>query len=130
MDKKKGLGKGLSALISQSAIPELSQGFIPKLPINLIVPNPYQPRIEIKPETLMELADSIREHGVIEPLLVTKKGDDGVSGSEVKYELIAGERRWRASKLAGIDFVPVVVKEASPQEMLEMAIVENIQRAD
>jgi len=131
MDKKKGLGKGLSALISQSAIPELSQGFIPKLPINLIVPNPYQPRIEIKPETLMELADSIREHGVIEPLLVTKKIDEDQSAnSETRYELIAGERRWRASKLAGVEFVPVVVKEASPQEMLEMAIVENVQRAD
>ncbi|MEP7103877.1 MAG: ParB/RepB/Spo0J family partition protein [Candidatus Dojkabacteria bacterium] len=120
--KSSGLGRGLSALISQQAVPELSQGFIPNLPIDLIVPNPYQPRIEIKPESLMELADSIREHGVIEPLLVTK--NDG------KYELIAGERRWRSSKLAGLETVPVVVKESSPQEMLELAIVENVQRAD
>jgi ParB family chromosome partitioning protein len=79
--------------------------------------------MEIKPEQLVELADSIREHGVIEPLLVTKK-------SEHSYELIAGERRWRASQLAGITTVPVVVKEASPQEMLELAVVENVQRAD
>lgn len=122
MAKTSGLGKGLSALISQKAIPELSQGYIPNLPIDLIVPNPYQPRIEIKPENLVELADSIREHGVIEPLLVTKKDE--------KYELIAGERRWRSSKLAGLETVPVVVKESSPQEMLELAIVENVQRAD
>jgi ParB family chromosome partitioning protein len=122
MAKTSGLGKGLSALISGTAIPELSQGYIPNLPIDLIVPNPYQPRIEIKPENLVELADSIREHGVIEPLLVTKKDN--------RYELIAGERRWRSSKLAGLETVPVVVKESSPQEMLELAIVENVQRAD
>ncbi len=122
MEKKSGLGKGLSALISKETVSTISQGFIPNLPINLVVPNPYQPRIEIKPETLMELADSIREHGVIEPLLVTKKED--------KYELIAGERRWRASKLAGMETVPVVIKEASPLEMLELAIIENVQRQD
>ncbi len=121
--KKSVLGKGLSALIDETSLPEISQGFIPKLPVKLIVPNPYQPRSEIKPEELIELADSIRQHGVIEPLLVTKK-------SESQYELIAGERRWRASQLAGIETVPVVVKEASPKEMLELAIVENIQRRD
>lgn len=118
-----GLGKGLSALISEDTMHELSQAYIPDLPINQIIPNPHQPRAEIKPETLVELADSIREHGIIEPLIVTKKGED-------KYELIAGERRWRASKLAKISKVPVVVKEASPQQMLELAIVENVQRHD
>lgn len=122
MNKKSGLGKGLAALLSENTLPEISQGYIPNLPIDLIIPNTFQPRSEIKPETLLELADSIREHGVIEPLLVTKKGED--------YELIAGERRWRASKLAGMKTVAVVVKEASPQEMLELAIVENVQRAD
>ena len=121
--KKTGLGKGLSALINKEAIVELSQGFIPNLPINLIVPNPYQPRIELNPEDLVELADSIREHGVIEPLLVTKKDPS-------KYELIAGERRWRAARLAGLEHVPVVIKEASPQEMLELAVIENVQRQD
>lgn len=121
--KKSGLGKGLAALLSQSSIPDTSQGYIPNLPIDFISENPYQPRIEIKPEALVDLADSIREHGVIEPLLVTKKGDS-------KYELIAGERRWRSAKLAGLDSVPVVVRESSPQEMLELAIVENVQRAD
>lgn len=119
----KALGKGLSALISEDAKASYhSQGYIPNLPIDLIVPNPYQPRMEMKPELLVELADSIREHGVIEPLIVTKK--------DAKYELIAGERRWRAAKLAGASAVPVVVKEASPQQMLELAIVENLQRAD
>ncbi len=122
-NKKTGLGKGLSALINKDAIVELSQGFIPNLPINLIVPNPYQPRIELNPEDLVELADSIREHGVIEPLLVTKK-------DPTKYELIAGERRWRAARLAGLETVPVVIKEASPQEMLELAVIENVQRKD
>jgi ParB family chromosome partitioning protein len=120
--KQSGLGKGLSALISKTSLPDLTQGYIPNLPIDLIVPNPYQPRAEINPETLVEMADSIREHGVIEPLLVTRKGDI--------YELIAGERRWRSSKLAGMETVPVVVKESTPQEMMELAIIENVQRKD
>lgn len=120
---KSGLGKGLSALISDNTMQGVNQGYIPALPIDFIKPNPYQPRIEVKPERLVELADSIRENGVIEPLIVTKK-------SETAYELIAGERRWRASRLAGMEYVPVVVKEASPQQMLELAIVENVQRAD
>lgn len=123
MAKQFGLGKGLSALIDKDTISDISQGFISNLPINQISPNPYQPRVEIKPEKLVELADSIREHGVIEPLLVTRKG-------EKKYELIAGERRWRAAKLAGLETVAVVVKESSPQEMLELAIIENVQRED
>lgn len=101
----------------------MGQGYIPALPIDVIKPNPYQPRIEMQPEQLVELADSIREHGVIEPIIVTKKSDN-------HYELIAGERRWRASKLAGVEYVPVVVKEASPQQMLELAVVENVQRSD
>lgn len=120
---KSGLGKGLSALISENTMQGASQGYIPALPVDFIKPNPYQPRIEIKPERLLELSDSIRENGVIEPIIVTKK-------SETVYELIAGERRWRATKLAGLEYIPVVVKEASPQQMLELAIVENLQRAD
>ncbi|KXK08346.1 MAG: ParB/RepB/Spo0J family partition protein [Candidatus Dojkabacteria bacterium] len=117
------LGKGLSSLIAEDTMSQINQAYIANLPIEQILPNPYQPRTEIKPETLVELADSLREHGVIEPLIVTKK-------SEGKYELIAGERRWRAAKLAKMPTVPVVVKEASPQQMLELAIVENIQRKD
>lgn len=117
------LGKGLSALISEGDIKEINRAYIPDLNVDEIIANPYQPRVAIKPESLMELADSIREHGIIEPLIVTKKGEN-------KYELIAGERRWRAAKLAKVQTVPVVVKEASPQQMLELAIVENIQRKD
>jgi len=123
MSRKNPLGKGLSALISDDSIVKGDESFIPNLPIDQIRPNPYQPRMEIKPESLLELADSIREHGIIEPLIVTQKDED-------EYELIAGERRWRAAKLAGVKSVPSVIKEASKQQMLEMAIVENIQRAD
>ena len=80
--------------------------------------------MHIKPEDLIELADSIREHGVIQPLIITK--DEKVG----KYYIIAGERRFRASQLAGLKKVPVVIKESSPQEMLELALIENIQRED
>src|SRR5690606_20552578 len=87
-----------------------------------ISPNPHQPRQVMDQAKLQELADSIDEHGLIQPLIVTK--------TEVGYQLIAGERRWRASQLAGLVTVPVIVKETTPQQMLELAIVENIQRAD
>jgi ParB family chromosome partitioning protein len=123
MNRNKALGKGLSALISDDSIVKDDHSYIPNLPIDEIKANPFQPRMEIKPETLLDLADSIREHGVIEPLIVTQKGEN-------KYELIAGERRWRAAKLAGLKTIPCVIKEASQQQMLEMAIVENIQRED
>lgn len=117
------LGKGLSSLIPEDTLDKIQQPFIPNLPIEKIVPNREQPRIDMDPEKLIELADSIREHGVIEPLIVTQRSID-------EYELIAGERRWRAAKLAGVKTVPVVLKEASPLQMLELAIVENIQRED
>ncbi len=123
MSNSKAIGKGLSALISDDSIINEENSYVPNLPIDKIRPNPHQPRIEIKPESLLELADSIREHGILEPLIVTQKGND-------EFELIAGERRWRAAKLAGLKKVPAVIKEASPQQMLEMAIVENVQRAD
>lgn len=92
------------------------------LDINLLEPNPLQPRGLITPESLAELAESIREHGILEPLVIAK--------TPAGFQIIAGERRWRASKLLGIPKVPVVVKETSPQGMLEMAIVENVQRQD
>lgn len=92
------------------------------LDINLLEPNPLQPRGLITPESLAELAESIREHGILEPLVVAK--------TPAGFQIIAGERRWRASKLIGIIKVPVVIKETSPQGMLEMAIVENVQRQD
>lgn len=122
MSKKRGLGRGLGALIPVDEAHFVDQGSVRVLAVSDIKPNPHQPRTVLDQQTLAELADSIREHGLIQPLIVTK-GEDS-------YTLIAGERRWRASKLAGLTEVPVVVKEATPQEMLELAIIENIQRAD
>lgn len=93
-----------------------------ELDISLLQPNPLQPRGLISPESLEELADSIRSHGVLEPLVVAK--------TPAGFQIIAGERRWRASKVAGLGKVPVIIRETSPQGMLEMAIVENVQRID
>ena len=92
------------------------------LSVEELQPNPLQPRGLIQPDTLVELADSIREHGILEPLVVAK--------TPAGYQIIAGERRWRASKLAGLTHVPAQVRETSPKGMLEMAIVENVQRVD
>ncbi len=92
------------------------------LDIDLIQPNPLQPRGLIPPESLRDLVDSIKEHGIIEPLVVAK--------TPAGYQIIAGERRWRASKLAGLTTVPVLIKETTSRGMLEMAIVENVQRED
>lgn len=93
-----------------------------ELEINLLQPNPLQPRGLISPESLAELAESIREHGILEPLVVAQ--------TPAGFQIIAGERRWRASKLAGLAKVPVIIKETTPQGMLEMAIVENVQRQE
>lgn len=117
---RRGLGRGLDVLIP--AEDSASDGLL-RVEVDKIAPNPHQPRTLLSESGLAELADSIREHGVIQPLVVTKQPAGG-------YQLIAGERRWRASQLAGLDKVPVIVKEAAPQAMLELALVENIQRAD
>lgn len=93
-----------------------------ELEIDMLQPNPLQPRGLITPESLSELAESVRSHGILEPLVVAK--------TPAGYQIIAGERRWRASKLAGLIKVPVIIRETSPQGMLEMAIVENVQRID
>ncbi len=93
-----------------------------QIEINQLQPNPLQPRGAITPESLVDLVDSIREHGILEPLVVAK--------TPAGYQLIAGERRWRASKLAGLTHVPVLIRETSPKGMLEMALVENVQRVD
>ncbi len=90
--------------------------------INLIQPNPLQPRGTIRPETVADLVESIKEHGILEPLVLAH--------TPAGYQIIAGERRWRASKIVGLTHVPVVIKETTPQGMLEMAIVENVQRSD
>ncbi len=93
-----------------------------QIEINQLQPNPLQPRGAITPESLVDLVDSIREHGILEPLVVAK--------TPAGFQIIAGERRWRASKLAGLTHVPAIIRETSPKGMLEMALVENVQRVD
>lgn len=120
MGRRTGLGRGLGALIPET---EQQPGGVAQVPVLAITPNPLQPRTVVDPEALAELAASIREHGLIQPLIVTQQGPD-------RYQLIAGERRWQAARMAGLAQVPVIVKEATPQQALEIALVENIQRAD
>ena len=120
--KKSGLGKGLDALFIDNSIEE-SGGSAVKLKLNEIEPNRDQPRKTFDETALSELAESIATHGVIQPLLVRPMTD----GS---YQLIAGERRWRASRMAGLTEVPVVIKEMSDSEAMELALVENLQRED
>lgn len=128
MAKKKGLGRGLGALIPTDGpnIPrdksDAASG-LRMVPVTQITPNPHQPRTEFDQAKLEELSASIKAHGLIQPLIVTEEGPG-------KFYLIAGERRWRASQLAGLKELPVVVKEATPLEMLELAIIENVQRDD
>ena len=120
MSKNRGLGKGLGALIPELEEENLDAQQV--VDINLIMPNPYQPRKEFSDEKLNELAESIRLHGVIQPLLVREYHG--------KYQLIAGERRLRASKLVGLTEIPIVVREMTDQVMMEVALVENLQRED
>ena len=117
------LGRGLSSLI-----PKTSAGAgVETVDIDLIVPNPHQPRLRFDPETLQKLADSIGEHGVLQPVIVTQVRSDL---GPTTYQLIAGERRVQAARMAGIARMPVVVKEAAGTELLEIALVENLQRQD
>ena len=118
MTKQRGLGRGLAALIPSAG------GGVEEVDLDLIVPNPHQPRAAVSEESLHDLVESIREHGVIQPLIVSDGAAPGV------YQLIAGERRLRAARLAGLARVPVVVKEAADHELLELALVENLQRED
>jgi len=120
--KKGGLGRGLDALFVDNSIEEISTANTVRLRINEIEPNRDQPRKTFDEEALSELADSIAQHGVIQPLLVRPVSDG--------YQLVAGERRWRAARLAGLSEVPVVVKELSDSETMEIALIENLQRED
>lgn len=119
MAKRKVLGKGLSAMIPDA---DMSDDVYFQCPIESIEPNPFQPRQEFGGSELEELVNSVREQGIITPLLVSK--------SEKGYRLIAGERRWIAAGKAGLKTVPVVVREATPAESLELALIENIHRKD
>ena len=120
--EKRGLGRGLAALISDSA-PEKSEGETISIPLTQLVANPYQPRTQFDSEKMQELVDSIREHGVLQPILARKTGHE-------QYEIVAGERRFRAAQKAGLSVIPALVKEFSRQAQLEVAIIENLQRED
>lgn len=119
--KRGGLGKGLEALFAENSADIGEQ--VRSLPLNEIVPNRAQPRKEFREEALAELADSIAQHGVLQPLLVRPLTDG-------TYQLVAGERRWRASRRAGLTEVPVVVREMSDKEAAQLALIENLQRQD
>ncbi len=119
----KRLGKGLEALIDTGPESIDKTTGITTIKVDMIAPNRYQPRKKFDPEKLKELADSLKESGIIQPIIVTKK-------DETKYELIAGERRLEASKLAGLEEVPVIIRSVSAKEQLQFAIIENVQRED
>jgi ParB family chromosome partitioning protein len=118
---KRALGKGIGALLGEEGKGEPANPM--EVPISSLKPSPYQPRQEFSEETLGELADSIREKGVLQPILVE-------AGSEGEYLIVAGERRVRAARLAGLRSIPVIVRQLTPQERLEVALIENVQRED
>ena len=123
-NKFKGLGKGLSALMGDIPVENIqTKNFSEKIPIHFIHANPSQPRKNFNQQLLNELSESIKEQGIIQPILVRKKSED-------KYEIVAGERRWRAAQLAKIHEVPVIVLNIDDKKSLEFAILENIQRSD
>lgn len=121
--KYPSLGRGLDALISTDTVKTEGSSSISEIAINLIKANPNQPRREFDPEALQELADSIKEIGIIQPITL-RKMDDGT------YQIIAGERRFRASQLAGLTAVPAYIRTADDENVMEMALIENIQRED
>ena len=132
VSKKNALGKGLSALLENAKTDITSNadhqksdvvGSITRIKISSISPNPFQPRLDFDKEPLLELSNSIKEHGIIQPITVRKIGRN-------EFQIISGERRYQASKLAGIDELPCFIRIADDQHMLEMAIVENVQRKD
>ena len=117
---KKGLGKGLGTLFGENAA---DSNQLIELRLSEIEPNRAQPRKEFDEAALRELADSIKEHGLLQPITVRPYGDLG-------YQIIAGERRWRASRMAGLETVPVIVKELDDRECAEIALIENLHRED
>jgi ParB family chromosome partitioning protein len=120
--KRKALGKGLSALIPEPEPESITSGSPLDLPVDRLAPNPYQPRRSINPVALDELVASIRESGVVQPILVRPLGD--------RYQIVAGERRWRAAQKLGLATIPGVVREVTDDRLLELALIENIQRQE
>ena len=122
MAKKSGLGRGLGLLVGEADAETAGMRPDSTLPISEIKPNKAQPRKTFRPEELAELADSIKQNGILQPLLVRKKGSE--------YEIVAGERRYQAAKAAGLSEVPVVIREISDDEVFKLALIENLQRSD
>lgn len=122
MTAKKGLGKGLGALISSDGIPENKSDSVTELKITDINPNSKQPRKNFDEESIAELAESIKENGIIQPIIVQRKKD--------RYIIVAGERRWRAARLAGLKVIPAIVRDLTDRQTMEQALIENLQRED
>ena len=122
MAVKKGLGKGLGALISSDGIPENKSDSVTELKITDINPNTNQPRKTLDDDRLVELSESIKENGIIQPIIVQRKKD--------KYIIVAGERRWRAARLAGLKLIPAIVRDLTDRQTMEQALIENLQRED
>jgi ParB family transcriptional regulator, chromosome partitioning protein len=124
MDKKRGLGRGLEDLLATSDWLKRDDIQLFYCPVERLSPNPYQPRQSIETADLEELVQSVKEKGILQPILVTR------TDAPDHYQILAGERRWQASKLAGLADVPVILREASSAEALELALIENVQRRD
>ena len=129
MAKRKSLGRGLDALLSTESEPELgtAQGNLRELPIELLQRGRYQPRIDMREDSLEELAESIRAQGVVQPIVV--RPVESTLGGQ-RYEIVAGERRWRAAQLAGLHEIPAIVRDIPDQAAVAVALIENIQRED
>ena len=141
--KKKRLGRGLDALLSQSSAraqetggdaPAAESDALREIPVDLLQRGRYQPRTDMRQESLEDLADSIRAQGVVQPIVVRPLDSAGGStaggGAETRYEIVAGERRWRAAQIAGLDTIPAVVRQIPDEAAVAMALIENIQRED
>ena len=119
---KRGLGRGLAALISENTMGD-GEARVQEVPVSQVTPNPYQPRTLFDPIKMEELVTSIKEHGILQPILLREVGHE-------RFQIVAGERRFRAAQTAGLTQIPAIVKECSEKELLEMAVVENVQRED
>ena len=128
MAKRQSLGRGFEALLSSSSqpMPSASESELRDLPVDLVVRGRYQPRVDMREETLTELAESIRAQGIVQPIVV-RRMDDGAA-DDTRYEIVAGERRWRAAQMAGLDTIPALVRDIPDEVAVAVALIENIQR--
>jgi len=132
MAKRKSLGRGLEALLSTETRPAgaASQDGLREVPIDLLERGRYQPRLDMREESLAELAESIRTQGLVQPIVIRPLPGDRASGAEARYEIVAGERRWRAAQLAGLHAIPALIRDIPDHAAVAVALIENIQRED